>query len=151
MDNPQPPVIVIDTDNPQIPVNPQPEPPVIIDTEKLCLRCGRCCHRKEIVRGKVVFTKDTCPNLVKDERGKTSCSIYGDHLGSKLNINGHTVRCITSEDAFRIGALPADCPYVYYYGNVVAIPPTNGAAKEIGEFFDLSTGRRKRELGGHHP
>lgn len=86
-----------------------------VDPESLCRHCGRCCHRKEIINGKIVFTKDVCPNLLKDEHGKISCKIYDNRLGKLVEIGGKYVKCILAEEAYQQGLLPADCPYVYFY------------------------------------
>ncbi len=115
------------------------------DTDKLCLRCGRCCHGKEIVHGKVVFTKDECPNLVNDEheRGKKACKIYGNHLNQIIEVGGKTVRCIPSEQAFKLGVLPPDCPYVYYY--------TKGADAKLKSFLIFQEAVEKQDWEGIAP
>ena len=86
-----------------------------LDPETICRSCGRCCVRKEFVKGKTVFTKDFCPNLERDERGKCSCKIYDRRLKTVVTISGKDVRCVSAEEAYKQGLLPADCPYVYYY------------------------------------
>ena len=86
-----------------------------IDQESICRRCGRCCHRKEISHGKLVISKEECPNLEKDERGRASCKIYSDRVGKVIVIGDKAVRCILTEEAYTQGLLPADCPYVYFY------------------------------------
>lgn len=89
--------------------------PKVVDEEKICRRCGRCCVRKELVNGKTVFTKDPCSHLMKDEHGRTTCKIYPDRLHKIVDAGGKPVRCLLALESYNQGLLPKDCPYVHFY------------------------------------
>lgn len=94
------------------------EEKTVINEEEICRRCGRCCHRKEISKGKVVFLPETCPNLEKDEheRGKYSCKIYEKRFTVPLFFeDGKPFYCLPARIAYEQVLLPSDCPYVAYY------------------------------------
>ena len=73
--------------------------------EERCKKCGRCCHyrARDAITGHVVHTPLHCPHL---DRKTSLCKVYADR---------RTVHpgCMTAAQAFELGLLPADCPYVH--------------------------------------
>ena len=75
------------------------------ELEKMCKRCGRCCHEKLRVNGEVyIFMKASCPFLEYDRDKVASCKCYEERLKG-------TAGCITLEEAISREILPADCGY----------------------------------------
>ncbi|MDR1536278.1 MAG: hypothetical protein LBU64_14520 [Planctomycetota bacterium] len=70
--------------------------------EKLCRRCGVCCHEKVRFGETILITDIPCRFL--DPAGRR-CRVYPDRLSRQP-------RCSTAEASLRAGTLPGDCPYV---------------------------------------
>jgi uncharacterized cysteine cluster protein YcgN (CxxCxxCC family) len=70
------------------------------DWEKLCLRCGQCCHRK--IKTKHMFIVD--PTHVCEHLENNICTIYNDRL--------QPGKCIHIKEALEKDlTLPTSCPY----------------------------------------
>lgn len=115
-----------------------------IDPETICRQCARCCHLKELVKGKTVFLKETCPNLIETPHKKAKCRIYDHRLRDPIGLeNGKFIRCLTPEMSFRQSLLPPDCPYVYYF--------QHGADKKLRAFVAFQTGCDTQDWDGFNP
>jgi len=69
------------------------------DWEKLCLRCGQCCHKK--LQTKYVFIVD--PNETCKHLKNNHCTIYEQRLSKK---------CVHIKKALETDLmLPTSCPY----------------------------------------
>lgn len=79
--------------------------------EALCLKCGRCCHRKVLVGDRVIGFDSPCPHLDADTK---LCRVYE----SRHEVNAE---CLSVPEGIRRGVFPADCPYVA--GLAGYIPP----------------------------
>ena len=103
-------------------------------SESLCRRCGRCCAKKVILDGRVIYTPFYCEHLDPETR---LCRVYEQ----RHEVN---VRCLPVAQAVERGVLPADCPYVA--GREPYTPPIEAPAGELAdevlrlaaEKFDLS-------------
>ena len=91
----------------------------------LCERCGRCCYAKLVINGRVVYTPYPCPYLDEDTR---LCTIYGRR-------HEHNPHCLTVEMGTRLGAFPADCPYVRDLPDYVA-PRVGMTVEEIEAYSE---------------
>ena len=90
--------------------------PAWVDEESICRRCGRCCHRKEKSFGKINILPETCRFLEKTGDGKTRCGQYEHRFAGPLFFkDGQAFFCLPAQQAFQMGLLPNDCPYVHYY------------------------------------
>lgn len=69
---------------------------------RLCERCGRCCCKKMVLNGEVVYMPLFCEYHDKATR---LCTIYHQ----RHEINPH---CLTVEEGIELSVFPADCPYV---------------------------------------
>jgi uncharacterized protein len=70
--------------------------------EALCRRCGKCCHEKVLVDGKVYLTKKPCRFL---DSATARCTAYPDRFRVEPD-------CVSVVEGLPILAFPADCPYV---------------------------------------
>ena len=70
--------------------------------EDICRKCGKCCRRKAIIGGRVVYLPHYCKYL--DVNTKL-CTVY--HRRFEVNS-----ACKSIEEAIRMRILPADCVYV---------------------------------------
>jgi len=70
--------------------------------EAMCRRCGRCCHQKLNVDGRIFYLDAACPHLDPETR---LCRVYD----RRFEVNPD---CISVEEGIRRGVFPADCPYV---------------------------------------
>ena len=76
--------------------------------EKLCLRCGQCCHIK--IRTKNGQIHVVSPTEVCEYLQDNSCTIYKDRLHQELHQAGCS--CIHIKEALQIEySLPTSCPY----------------------------------------
>lgn len=74
----------------------------LIDEEKKCVRCGRCCRIKTTINGKHVAFKDRyCEFLDRDTK---LCMVYPMR-------HAYPVVCLSAEAAAIHGLVPDDCPY----------------------------------------
>ena len=74
----------------------------LIEDEKKCRKCGRCCRIKRMVNGKhVAFKNWYCEFLDVDTK---LCMVY------PMRHSYHVV-CLSSEAAAIHGLVPNDCPY----------------------------------------
>jgi hypothetical protein len=72
--------------------------------EARCRRCGRCCYEKIDYEGEIYYTDEPCEYLDLQTR---LCTIYDQRR--------HQIRegCAPlTPEVLKMGALPADCPYV---------------------------------------
>lgn len=74
--------------------------------EKLCLKCGQCCHHK--MQFKYIFIVDpveTCEHLAADK----TCSVYKDRFANHKT-------CIPIKEALKKPEmlLPRSCPYTKF-------------------------------------
>ncbi len=90
-------------------------------SESLCRRCGRCCAKKVVLDGRVIYTPFYCEHLDLESR---LCRVYATR---------HEVspRCLHIERAIARGVLPADCPYVA--GRPGYVPPLKTLPAEAAE------------------
>lgn len=73
------------------------------DWEKICLRCGQCCHKK--LQTKHIFIVD--PNSTCQHLKNGSCDIYENRLSPG--------KCIHVKDTLEIdNMLPTSCPYTQF-------------------------------------
>ena len=71
--------------------------------ENACLKCGRCCRMRMVIRGEVfVLPWSRCRHY--DERTKL-CAIYDTRFETRPE-------CLTVEQGIVQRAYPQDCPYV---------------------------------------
>ncbi len=70
--------------------------------EATCRRCGRCCHQKLNVDGRIFYLDTACPHLDPESR---LCRVYE----RRFEVNPD---CLAVEEGVRRGVFPADCPYV---------------------------------------
>ena len=70
--------------------------------EAICRKCGKCCRRKVLVGGRVIYMEDYCRYL---DTATMLCRVYERRF--KVN-----PACKTVSAAIRMGILPAGCPYV---------------------------------------
>ena len=71
--------------------------------EKICQRCGQCCHNKIMVKNIVIVNPMKTCEYLKDNR----CSIYKDRLRQK---NCWHIRQALEKDFM----LPNSCPYTKF-------------------------------------
>lgn len=74
--------------------------------ESLCLKCGRCCRKKVMRKGKVVALKVSCPLL---DTATNLCLAYEQRHKMKQHICGYPCGSVDAGIEARI--LPDDCPY----------------------------------------
>jgi len=101
--------------------------------EARCRRCGRCCHEKFALEGVIILSDIPCQYL---DPVTHLCRIYADRL--RLN-----PRCQSAEASFRVGGLPADCPYVA--GNPNYVPPVD--VRDQPRYAELLAEIKKRSPG----
>lgn len=89
--------------------------------ESLCRRCGRCCAKKVILAGRVIYTPFHCEHL---DLGSRLCRVYE----RRHEVNP---QCLRIERAIARGVLPADCPYVADRPDYV--PPVEKPPPELVE------------------
>ncbi|HKK00887.1 MAG TPA: hypothetical protein VJ955_01860 [Desulfuromonadales bacterium] len=83
--------------------------------EARCRRCGRCCYEKIDFEGEIYYTDEPCEYLDLKTR---LCTIYDRRR--------HQIRsgCASlTPEVLKMGALPADCPYVEGIENYPAPHP----------------------------
>jgi hypothetical protein len=103
--------------------------------EAVCRRCGQCCHAKIIVEGEVIYSPFPCRYL--DEQTRL-CTVYERRFEANPD-------CLTVDEAIRLGALPADCPYVRDLPDYV--PPRERMTEEEFQAWMEHKERRRRASG----
>lgn len=73
-----------------------------MDSESVCRRCGRCCHRKIRFGDVVVITDVPCEFL---DPVTNLCTVYPERFVRQP-------LCSSAEVSAATGTLPEDCPYV---------------------------------------
>ena len=80
------------------------------ELEKFCKRCGKCCHEKTIINGRVhIFLNNKCKYLKKDK--VYYCSVYETRHKSRQS----APNCFTLEEAIEKNLLPNDCGYKEFF------------------------------------
>lgn len=88
------------------------------ERESLCRRCGRCCAKKVVLGGRVIYTPFYCEHLDPEKR---LCRVYA----RRHEVNP---QCLPLDRAIARGVLPADCPYVEGLAGYVAPVESPGGA-----------------------
>ena len=109
------------------------------DWEKLCLRCGQCCHKK--IKTNHLFIVDptgTCKHL-KNKK----CAIYKDRL--------RPGECIHIKEALQTNLmLPTSCPYTKlkqgYQGFVMPDQETFDNVMLMGAIIEIEEEKLGREM-----
>jgi len=104
------------------------------EQEKICKKCGRCCHEKLKIRGTVcIFMNSPCPYLKLDEKGyyvekgQYFCSIYED----RFNIGKYDVICLNLEQAIKDEILPKGCGYEFLFPSTYKFPKEINSLKDV--------------------
>ena len=103
-------------------------------SESICRRCGRCCAKKVVLAGRVIYTPFHCEHLDPETR---LCRVYERRHEAN-------VRCLPVAQAVARGVLPVDCPYVAgrkdYVAPIEAPSPELAAAvlRLAAKEYDLS-------------
>ena len=90
------------------------------DHEAKCKRCGRCCYKKVLYRGRMFYTPFPCLHL--DEKTRL-CRVYE----CRYTVNS---QCLSVEDGLKLGVFPSDCPYAQGVPNYKA-PVVNQITPEV--------------------
>ena len=90
------------------------------DHEAKCKRCGRCCYKKVLYKGRMLYTPFPCQHL--DEKTRL-CRVYA----RRHQVNPD---CLPVEEGLHLGVFPADCPYAQGVPNYKA-PVVNQISPEV--------------------
>jgi len=92
------------------------------DFEDMCTHCGKCCHAKAKIRGKVlIFLSQPCYFLRKVEESEYLCDVYNERFECCKN-------CLPIDEALARGVMPEECVYVKWLGDK-DIPPARVISK----------------------
>jgi len=103
------------------------------ELEKLCKRCGMCCHSKVKINNEVcIFLNNPCTHLTyeEDEKGYTraKCLVYE----KRFNREEIGIICIPIDIAIKKGILPEGCGYLKI------VPKNYIPAKVVSKLTDIS-------------
>jgi len=88
--------------------------------EAKCKRCGRCCYKKVLYKGRMLYTPFPCQHL--DEKTRL-CRVYA----RRHQVNPD---CLPVAEGLHLGVFPADCPYAQGVPNYKA-PVVNQISSEV--------------------